>query len=153
LNFYSNYLPGITTPSLGANSFTLSVNRISLQVMYSHSILPLSITPPGIFTNNTVLNVNDISGSTFNGTCYFDQVSFSNIPLPVALGYIYDIQLTISYNVTPSQAYAQNYSIPILTSYFNAALTTIPKNKNCTIQGIPSSPIPPLSVTCGPSSV
>jgi len=156
LNFYSSYLNGVTTPASGINSFILTVNHINLQIMYSHSVLPLSISPIGLFANNTSLNVTDINGSLFNGTCFFDSVSFSNIPIPVALGYIYDIQLGIEYNITPSQAYAQNYNSPTITTYWNATLPSSPITTQCRIVYSPSSPIlptQPVTVTCGPSAV
>ena len=152
ISFISSYLPGIINPASGENSFTVSINSISLNILYSTSTVNLVRTPTYILRNNTTLKVT-LNGapSAFNGKCYFDTVTFSNIILPVNLGYIYDYQLKISYNITPSQAYIQNYSAASIISYINATTPITPSLTNCSVSGNPVvSAIPKLFIVGNP---
>jgi hypothetical protein len=109
-------------------------------------------TPDDTFLYNTSMTV-DISNnniSSFSGTCYFDTVTFSNIILPSNLGYIYDFQLNIKYNITPNEVYVQNYKIPTIISYFNASTPSTPSLTNCIISGNHSITSPSLTITGEP---
>ena len=149
ISFTGNYLPEITTPYSTGDSFQLYVNSISLIVLYSYSSVTFSQKVISTFSNQTTLTV-DISNnnlSSFSGTCYFDKVTFSNIILPSKLGYIYDFQLSIKYNITQNDIYLQNYATPIITTYFNATSPSTVITNNCIIQGSPTALFPPLSIT------
>jgi hypothetical protein len=144
IQFSGHYLSGITTAP--NSSFMIQVNKISLVVLYSYSAMTLS----PIYTRqyNTSIQV-DVSSnaSTFNGTCFFDNVTVSNIVLPVALGYIYDFQLSVSYNILPNNNFSLNYETPIITTYVNATKPLSPSGIRCSITGNqPIISFPPLSI-------
>jgi hypothetical protein len=153
IGFKGDYLSGVTTPYSSGDSFQLTINSISLTVLYSYSSVIFSSQPVSHFLNNTVLNI-DISNnnvSSFNGSCFFDIITFSNIILPAKLGYIYDFQLNIIYNITQNDVYIQNYNTPVLTTYFNATSPNIPNTYNCRIQGNPTVSFPPLTIIGAPT--
>lgn len=146
INFSGKWLSGITSSTNAY--FTIKVNKISLGVLYSYSNMTLTPTPTYTLEYNTTLRV-DISNnsSTFNGTCFFDNVSFSNIVLPVALGYIYDVQLSVSYNIIPNSDFSNKYETPTITSSFNATKPINPSLTRCSISGNhPITSFPPLSI-------
>ena len=150
--FTGTYLQGITTPLAGANSVNISINSVSLTVIYSYSSVTLASIPVKTQTYNTNLKI-DISNneiSSFSGRCYFDTVTISNIIIPSKLGYIYDFQLNIIYDITPNTVYAQNYQNPIINTYFNATTPVTPLLTNCTLSGVRSITTPPLSITGSP---
>jgi hypothetical protein len=152
LNFTGNYLEGITSPYSTGDSVTINLSSISLTILYSFSAVALISTPDDTFLYNTSMTV-DISNnniSSFSGTCYFDTVTFSNIILPSNLGYIYDFQLNIKYNITPNEVYVQNYKIPTIISYFNASTPSTPSLTNCIISGNHSITSPSLTITGEP---
>ena len=146
INFSGKWLSGITSSTNAY--FTINVNKISLGVLYSYSNMTLTPTPTYTLEYNTTLRV-DISNnaSTFNGTCFFDNVSFSNIVLPVELGYIYDVQLSVSYNIIPNSDFSNKYETPTITSSFNATKPINPSLTRCSISGNhPITSFPPLSI-------
>jgi hypothetical protein len=146
VGFSGKYLSGITSSTNA--SFTIQINKISLGVLYSYSAMTLNPVPIYTRQYNTSIRV-DISNnaSTFNGTCFFDNVSFSNIVLPVQLGYIYDVQLSISYNIVPNAEFSNKYETPTITTFFNATKPLTPTRTCCSITGAPTiTSFPPLSI-------
>ena len=151
LSFTGTYLQGVTRPYSTGDSVNIVINSISLSVLYSYSSVTFISLPIFTFLYNTQLTVNITNNniSSFSGTCYFDTVTFSNIILPSKLGYIYDFQLNIKYNITPDDVYTQNYQNPTITTYFNATKPVTPGPRtNCQISGnYPITSFPPLSIT------
>ena len=149
ISFSGSYLPGVSTPYSTGDYLQLTVNSISLTVLYSYSSVTFTQTPVSSFSNNTVLKVHisDNKLPTFSGSCYYDRVTFSNILLPSKLGYIYDFQLSIKYNITQNDIYSQNYTSPTITTYFNATSPSTVIRNNCIISGNPTASFPPLSIS------
>lgn len=146
INFTGKYLSSIIS-STNAN-FTIQINKISLGVLYSYSAMTLNTTPTYTRQYNTQIRV-DVSNnaSTFNGSCFFDNVQFSNIILPVRLGYIYDFQLSVSYNIIPNAEFSGKYETPTITTVFNATNPISPSNIRCLITGSPIiTSFPALSI-------
>lgn len=144
--FSGKYLSGITSSTNA--SFNIQVNQISLGVLYSYSAMTLNPVPTYTRQYNTSIRV-DVSNnaSTFNGKCFFDNVSFSNIVLPARLGYIYDVQLSVSYNIVPNTEFSNKYETPTLTTSFNATNPLSPTRTRCSIIGAPIiTSFPPLSI-------
>ena len=146
INFSGKYLSGITSSTNAY--FTIQINKISLGVLYSYSAMTLTPTPTYTLQYNNTIRV-DISNnaSTFNGTSFFNNITFSNIILPVALGYIYDVQLSVSYNIIPNSEFASKYETPTITSIFNATTPISPSGTRCSITGnYPITSFPPLTI-------
>ena len=144
--FSGKYLTGITSSTNAY--FTIQVNKISLGVLYSYSAMTLAPPPTYTLQYNTSIRV-DVSNnaSTFNGMCFFDNVTFSNIVLPVQLGYIYDVQLAVSYNIIPNTEFSGKYETPTITTTFNATTPITPTRTRCSITGNhPITSFPPLSI-------
>ena len=136
IGFSGKWLPNIISSNNA--SFSIQVNTIALSVLYSYSAVTLNPTPSYIQQYNTSINV-DISNNaaTFSGRCFFDNVQFSNIVLPSRLGYIYDIQLAVSYNIFPNNEFANQYETPVITTFFNATTPISPTRTRCSISGSP----------------
>ena len=146
IGFSGKWLSGITSSTNA--SFSIQGNNISLGVLYSYSAMTLNPVPTYSRQYNTSISV-DISNnaSTFNGTCYFDNVTFSQIVLPARLGYIYDIQLSVSYSIVPNAEFSNKYETPTITTYFNATTPLSPTRTRCSITGAPViTSFPPLYI-------
>lgn len=143
--FSGKWLSGITSSTNA--SFTIQVNNISLGVLYSHSAMTLVPVPTYSREYNTSISVDISNASTFNGTCYFDNVTFSQIVLPSRLGYIYDVQLSVSYNIVPNFEFSNKYETPTITTIFNATNPLSPIGSRCSITGAPViNSFPPLYI-------
>ncbi len=153
IQFTGGLLPGVEKPiSTSTSNFILDRNQMSLNVLYSYASVPLH--PSSYFVYNPTLSI-DISknATSFSGFCYFDTVTFSNITLAGALGYIYDFQYNFKMNIVENDIYAQNYSAPTITVYFNSTTPTSKTNTNCLISGSYSpNPFPKFSIRSNPIS-
>lgn len=148
IQFSGKWLSSITSSTQCSFTMVLAVKPVVLGVLYSHSSMTLSPAPTYQFQYNTSIQV-DISDNAafFNGTCYFDNVTLSDIVLPVRLGYIYDVQLAVSYNILPNNNFSNYYEIPTVTTYINATKPLSSSGNYCSITGNPPiSSFPPLSI-------
>jgi hypothetical protein len=151
-----------TTPL--SNNYTesgalqISIYSVSLNVKYSYSNVPFTVTPPvSLFNNRTIsVDVNLTGGAmTFNARCYLGTLNVNNIPLPVKKGFIYDIQVSITYGIIQTTNYSNNCVVPTITTILNtSANNAVPTSNNCTINNAisPPSNFPVLSVTGTPSN-
>jgi hypothetical protein len=149
---FTGEVTGITPVDTPTSNFTISVNKMSLNVLYSYSSVPIS--PSSKFFYNTILSI-DISknATSFSGFCFFDIVTFSNTTLAGALGYIYDFQFNLKKNIIQNDTYAQYYSTPILTTFLNSTGPTNKTNTNCLISNNPpTNPFPQFSIQSNPIS-
>ena len=147
----SIYITGnLLSGALGFNStnaFTLSTQSINLNVNYSYSSVTLSPATTISFTNSPSLTF-DISvnkqNPNYSASCYLGLLTISNLILPVQKGFIYDIQVGISYSINYTSAlYNEFCNAPITTSYINASANkSVKTNVNCTLNRTPSVPVP-----------
>ena len=148
VQFSGSLLPSITTSSDCSFIIHIAVVPAIVNVLYSYSSMTLSPPPSISFQYNSSVQV-DISNNTpfFNGTCFFDIITVSNIVLPVALGYIYDVQLAVSCNTIANDTYLTKYQTPYITTIMNATIPINPIHTNCTISKNPLiTNFPPLSI-------
>lgn len=138
-----------TLPPVGSkNTFQIALNSLAVNVNYSLSPMKLNSTI-SYKINNTATNpmpiLLDVSAnpqvSSFNGSYYLGTITVSNIVLPVALGYIYDFQLTANFSpIYPSNSdYTIYYKAPEFSSVFNVTSSITPSKTNCSIN--PNTPV------------
>ena len=100
----------------------------------------------------------DLTNSrSYNGTCYIGTLNIDNLKLPVQKGFIYDIQIAITYQIIPSVNYANKCATPSIKTILNTTLNNVypPLQNNCTIYGsaeITPSNFPSLSISGVPST-
>jgi hypothetical protein len=126
----------------------ITLNRARVNVLYSNTNVPLqSFTCEFSQTPNvTISNINlSPNSNTYTATCYLGLLNISNLELPVEKGFIYDIQIAISYIFTSSNAYNTKCTAPTITSTANATYTfTETPSTNCSV--ISSVIIPPANL-------
>jgi hypothetical protein len=147
LEFQGSLLNTVTSGKSPA-TFQIQFNEITTNVNYSYS--PMTINSSIVNTiNNQPINNNllfDISvnplTSSFRGSYYLGKINVSNISLPVALGYIFDFQLSVSYSVLYpyNSQYSAYFNTPIITSTLSPTSITNYQT-NCVIT--PTAVIPP----------
>lgn len=127
---------------------TISLNRAKVNVLYSNTSVPIQSFTCAFSQTPSVRIYNiDLSGNNniYSATCYLGLLNISNLQLPVQKGFIYDIQLAISYTFTTSNAYNTNCTAPTITSAANATYTfTQISPTNCSATS--SSIIPPANL-------
>jgi hypothetical protein len=152
----SIYLTGnLLAGALGfnaTNALTISTQSINLNVNYSYSSVPLNLATTISFVNPPSITL-DISvnrqNPTYYASCYLGLLNISNLILPVQKGFIYDIQVGITYSITNnSTLYNEFCNAPTITSYINTSRSN-KTNINCTLRGdrpIPN-PFPSLNIS------
>ena len=147
LQFRGSLLNTLTSGKSPA-TFQIQFNRITTNVNYSYSPMTINSTIVNAINHQPIHNnllfdisVNPLT-SSFSGSYYLGQINVSNIVLPVALGYIFDFQLSVSYTILyPSNSqYSAYFNSPTITSTFSPTSITNYQT-NCVIR--PSAVIPP----------
>jgi hypothetical protein len=135
----------------------VTINKATVNVKYSYNDVTLSPTTTCQFETAPNLSFNitlNPQHTSYSATCYLGLLNISNLILPVQKGFIYDIQVSISYTSTLSDAYLTNCTLPVYTTYVDATKTIAQTpNSNCTVTGqspIPSS-FPILSISGTPA--
>jgi len=126
---------------------SISLNRAKVNVLYSNTSVPIeSFTCTFSQTPSVTISSIDLSGNNniYTATCYLGVLNITNLQLPVQKGFIYDIQIAISYTFTSSNAYNTNCTAPSITSAANSTYTfTQISPTNCS--ATTSSIIPPAN--------
>ena len=154
LKITGSLLDGVTSYTDNNNPVSINVNiapRIKVKYSYSDANLNAAttcafVTNPNIVVNSIAIALN--GNRSYTSTIYVGLLKISDLILPVQTGFIYDIQLAISYSIITSDIYNNKCSLPIITSIENSENIHAPIVSNCTITGnrpIPT-PIPALHV-------
>lgn len=126
----------------------INLNKARVNVLYSNTSVPIqSFTCEFSQTPNVTISSIDLSGNnnTYTATCYLGLLNIFNLQLPVQKGFIYDIQIAISYTFDSSTAYNTKCTAPTITSAANATYTfTQISPTNCSATS--TSIIPPANL-------
>jgi hypothetical protein len=123
----------------------ITLNTARVNVLYSNTSVPIqSISCEFSQTPSVRLYEIDLSGNknTYNAKCYLGLLNISNLQLPVQKGFIYDIQIAISYTFSSSVIYNTNCTAPTITSVANATDTSTQILPTGILEQLPSI-IPP----------
>lgn len=127
LQISNTTLQNLTNNYIETNAFTVSINKIFFKVLYSTSSVPF-INPatsmikttdsrPEYSNSYSIQNPMNVSlnipagQKTFSLEAYLGVLHIDNIILPTSPGYIYDIQVAISYNFNLSSQGSSNYTL------------------------------------------
>jgi hypothetical protein len=149
-----NYIFSISTPisfnlsgtylsqnssTIFANALQISIFQTNINVKYSYSDMTLSsATTVSLFNQQTInVDVDLRTAAAFNASCYLGTLNINNLKLPVEKGFIYDIQVSIIYEVIQSIEYTNNCVSPTITTVLNSKLSDVypPLQNNCTLTG------------------
>ena len=115
---------------------TISLNKTNVNVLYSNTSVPIQSFTYNFkpTTPSVTINSIDLSGNnnTYTAKCYLGLLNITNLQLPVQKGFIYDIQISISYNFNSSPAYNTNCTAPTITSFANEISTK--SSNNCSVK-------------------
>lgn len=135
----------------------VTINKVFVNVKYSYSNITLSAATSVYFETTSDISF-DISlnpqKTSYSATCYLGLLNITNLILPVQKGFIYDIQVSISYNSAVSTTYIRNCTLPTFTTYLNATKNTaLPTTTNCIVSGRVPVPnvFPTLSISGSPA--
>jgi hypothetical protein len=148
IEFYGAVVSQI--PTNNTNLFQVIFSSVSTNINYSYSTINSKSTITSQLNNMPIpTNILDVSlnsdVSYYSGSFYLGTITFSNITLPVALGYIYDFKLSVNFAVSYpiNSTYSTYYNSPTFKTVFNVSDT--PLNRiNCSITPTYNYPAPPI---------
>jgi len=157
LNIRGSLLPESQGYSSERQPISININiGPFVNVKYSNSNVPLHPATTCSFLQNPNINITKIDLTkqkpSYSATIYVGLLNINNLILPFQTGFIYEIQVAISYGASTINSYNTQCNLPVITSNINSTEIVNTDPTNCTISGnvpIPN-PKPVLQITGGP---
>lgn len=145
---------------IDAQALRINISSVNINVKYSYSDVTIKSQPSinyehgvnGGVPIDVSINI-PVGQTSFNTTSYLGKLQINNLNLLTVKGYIYDIQLSVNYQIAyPSGQYGSYCNTPVLNTVINTSLNTVyPQiNRNSKASGgstINPFAFPVLSVT------